>query len=66
MVSSDATCGFSGEGSLLGGCTWGVVGRLHPRVRGASRSDERGTATAKLKLPWSGGCLGGQSNAEDG
>ena len=54
---------------MLGGCTWGhgdgrelllkaVVGWLHPRVRGASRS-------AELELPWLGGCLEGKSITED-
>ena len=43
-----------------------MVGQLHPRVRGASISDARGMATAELKLPWSGGHLGGRSSTEDG
>ena len=43
-----------------------VVSGLHPRVRGAYRSDVRGMATAKLKLPWSVGSHGGRSSTEDG
>ena len=33
---------------------------------GACSSDARGPETAKLKVPWSGGRLGGRSSTEDG
>ena len=35
-------------------------------VRGACRSDDRGTETAEMKASWSDGSLGGCSSAEDG
>ena len=35
-------------------------------MRGACSSDAHGPETAKVKVPWSGGCFGGRSNTEDG
>ena len=37
---------------------------MHPQVRVACCSDDRGTETAEVRVKWSGGSQGGQSIAE--